>query len=50
MIPGKSYSFVELSDDQIAKEAVHDINGKVVLPEIKGPLYLLPIEKSMFVF
>lgn len=49
MVPGKSYSFVELASDEVANQAMDDINGKLVLPEVKGPLYLLLVEKSKIV-
>ncbi|KAK7601335.1 hypothetical protein V9T40_008776 [Parthenolecanium corni] len=48
MVPGKSYSFVELASDEVANQAINDINGKLVLPEVKGPLYLLLVEKRTF--
>lgn len=46
MVPGKSYSFIQFASETQAREAINAINGKVILAEIRGPLYLLPIEKS----
>lgn len=50
MVPGKSYSFVELMNDEFTSQAINKINGKLILPEVRGPLYLLPVEKSKMIF
>lgn len=46
MIPGKSYCFVECTDEDEAEKAYFNMNGKSVIPEIKGPLYLLYTESG----
>lgn len=46
VIPGKSYCFVQCLDENEAEKGYSAINGKLVLPEINGPLYLLFSESS----
>lgn len=46
MIPGKSYSFVQFVDENDSKVAYNALHGKLVVSEIKGPLYLLFVDKS----
>lgn len=48
MIPRKSYCFVEFNDENKAKAAIIEIHGKLFVPEISGPLYLLCINKSEY--
>lgn len=40
MPPGKSYSFVEVSNETDAKRVYNEIHGRVKLPGEKTPLYL----------
>ncbi|XP_065207939.1 alkylated DNA repair protein alkB homolog 8 [Planococcus citri] len=41
MVPGKSYCFVQCSDENEAENAHNAINAKLSLPGVNGPLYLL---------
>lgn len=40
MVPGKSYSFIKFSDEKKAMKAYENLNGTVIWPEVKGPIYL----------
>lgn len=46
MIPRKSYCFVQCVDEINARRALDAISGKLFLPELNGPLYLLYAERS----
>ena len=46
MVPRKSYCFVQCLNIEHAQRAFFAIHGKLTLPEVNGPVYLLFIETS----